>query len=97
MGKTMAKFFKDNGLDGIDTEYQHLQAMNWSDGAVAEKWGTTVFTQTFRKTLSRGHQYVLTHVPCVFVCGVPNARLTADSTMCSSTTRICTVTALGCS
>ncbi|KAI1792629.1 glycoside hydrolase [Ganoderma leucocontextum] len=57
---TMAKFVKSNGLDGIDVDYEDLQAMNKGDGA-AEKWVST-FTQTLRKTLPKG-QYILTHAP----------------------------------
>ncbi|KAI1792601.1 glycoside hydrolase [Ganoderma leucocontextum] len=59
-GNTMAKFVKDNKLDGIDVDYEDLQAMNKGDGA-AEKWVTT-FTQTLRKTLPTG-QFILTHAP----------------------------------
>ena len=56
----MAKFVKDNDLDGIDVDYEDLDAMNKGDGA-AEKWVTT-FTQTLRKTLPKG-QFILTHAP----------------------------------
>ncbi|KAM5534681.1 hypothetical protein V8D89_011693 [Ganoderma adspersum] len=59
-GNTMAKFVKDQKLDGIDVDYEDLAAMNKGDGA-AEKWVTT-FTQTLRKTLPKG-QFILTHAP----------------------------------
>ncbi|KAI1792144.1 glycoside hydrolase [Ganoderma leucocontextum] len=57
---TMATFVKTNGLDGIDVDYEDLQAMNKGDGS-AEKWVTT-FTQTLRQTLPTG-QFILTHAP----------------------------------
>ncbi|KAI0759992.1 chitinase [Trametes elegans] len=57
---TMAKFVLDNKLDGIDVDYEDLEAMNKGDGA-AEKW-VTVFTQTLRQTLPQG-QFILSHAP----------------------------------
>ena len=57
---TMAQFVTANGLDGIDVDYEDLDAMNKGDGA-AEAWVTT-FTQTLRQTLPQG-QFILTHAP----------------------------------
>ena len=56
----MAQFVTANALDGIDVDYEDLDAMNKGDGA-AEAWVTT-FTQTLRQTLPQG-QYILTHAP----------------------------------
>ncbi|RDX48223.1 glycoside hydrolase [Lentinus brumalis] len=57
---TMAQFVTANALDGIDVDYEDLDAMNKGDGA-AEAWVTT-FTQTLRQTLPQG-QFILTHAP----------------------------------
>ena len=57
---TMAQFVTTNALDGIDVDYEDLDAMNKGDGA-AEAWVTT-FTQTLRQTLPQG-QFILTHAP----------------------------------
>ncbi|KAH9856027.1 glycoside hydrolase [Lenzites betulinus] len=57
---TMAQFVVANALDGIDVDYEDLDAMNKGDGA-AEAWVTT-FTQTLRQTLPQG-QFILTHAP----------------------------------
>ncbi|CDO76422.1 Glycoside Hydrolase Family 18 protein [Trametes cinnabarina] len=57
---TMAQFVLTNALDGIDVDYEDLEAMNKGDGA-AEAWVTT-FTQTLRQTLPQG-QFILTHAP----------------------------------
>lgn len=57
---TMAQFVVSNQLDGIDVDYEDLDAMNRGDGA-AEQWVTT-FTQTLRQTLPQG-QFILTHAP----------------------------------
>ena len=54
----MAQFVTANGLDGIDVDYEDLDAMN--KGA-AEAWVTT-FTQTLRQTLPQG-QFILSHAP----------------------------------
>ncbi|KAI0827878.1 chitinase [Trametes gibbosa] len=56
----MAQFVVANALDGIDVDYEDLDAMNKGDGA-AEAWVTT-FTQTLRQTLPQG-QFLLTHAP----------------------------------
>ncbi|OBZ74814.1 hypothetical protein A0H81_05526 [Grifola frondosa] len=55
---TMAQFVLNNGLDGIDVDYEDLDAMNAKNGA-AEAWLTT-FTQTLRTQLPKG-QFILTH------------------------------------
>ncbi|KAH9932818.1 chitinase [Epithele typhae] len=57
---TMAQFVLDQGLDGIDVDYEDLDAMNKGDGA-AETWVTT-FTQTLRGKLPVG-QFILSHAP----------------------------------
>ena len=54
----MASWVKQYGLDGIDVDYEDLDAMNKGDGK-AEEWLTT-FTKTLRSQLPQG-QYVLTH------------------------------------
>ncbi|OSD06759.1 glycoside hydrolase family 18 protein [Trametes coccinea BRFM310] len=57
---TMAQWVLDNQLDGIDVDYEDLNAMDARDGK-AEKWIVT-FTQTLRQKLPKGH-YLLTHAP----------------------------------
>ncbi|KAI0749845.1 glycoside hydrolase superfamily [Daedaleopsis nitida] len=57
---TFAQFTLDNGLDGIDVDYEDLEAMNKGDGA-AEAW-VTQFTKTLRQKLPQG-QFILTHAP----------------------------------
>lgn len=54
----MANWVKQYGLDGIDVDYEDLDAMNKGDGH-AEAWLIT-FTQTLRNALPQG-QYILTH------------------------------------
>ncbi|KAI5122931.1 hypothetical protein M0805_007609 [Coniferiporia weirii] len=60
LANTMAKFVKDNNLDGIDIDYEDEAAMNAGDGK-AEEWLET-FTKTLRSQLPQG-QYILTHAP----------------------------------
>lgn len=55
-----AQFVLDTGLDGIDVDYEDLDAINRGDGA-AEQWVTT-FTQILRQTLPQG-QFILSHAP----------------------------------
>ncbi|KAI0629142.1 glycoside hydrolase [Trametes polyzona] len=57
---TMAQFVLTNQLDGIDVDYEDLDAMNAGDGK-AEAW-VTQFTQTLRTKLPQG-QFILTHAP----------------------------------
>ncbi|KAI0334540.1 chitinase [Cubamyces sp. BRFM 1775] len=57
---TMAQFVLANALDGIDVDYEDLDAMNKGDGA-AEQWVST-FTTTLRQTLPQG-QFILSHAP----------------------------------
>ncbi|KAH9847164.1 glycoside hydrolase [Lenzites betulinus] len=56
----MAQWVLDNQLDGIDVDYEDLDAMNARDGG-AEAW-LVVFTQTLREKLPKG-DYLLTHAP----------------------------------
>ena len=55
---TMAQFVTEFDLDGIDVDYEDLDAMNRGDGS-AEAWLAT-FTQTLRQTLPVG-QFIVTH------------------------------------
>ncbi|CDO75671.1 Glycoside Hydrolase Family 18 protein [Trametes cinnabarina] len=57
---TMAQWVLDNELDGVDVDYEDLNAMDAQDGK-AEKWLVT-FTETLRHKLPKGH-YLLTHAP----------------------------------
>ncbi|KAL1943054.1 hypothetical protein VTO73DRAFT_4725 [Trametes versicolor] len=57
---TMAQFVLTNQLDGIDVDYEDLDAMNKGDGK-AEAWVST-FTTTLRKKLPKG-QFILSHAP----------------------------------
>ncbi|TBU33675.1 glycoside hydrolase [Dichomitus squalens] len=57
---SMAQFVLSSGLDGIDVDYEDLDAMNKGDG-VAEAWLVT-FTQTLRQHLPKG-QFILSHAP----------------------------------
>ncbi|OBZ74820.1 Endochitinase 3 [Grifola frondosa] len=74
---TMAQFVLNNGLDGIDVDYEDLDAMNAKNGA-AEAWLTT-FTQTLRTQLPKG-QFILTHAPLApwFSTAYPQAYHTVD-------------------
>ncbi|KAI0675175.1 glycoside hydrolase [Trametes maxima] len=56
----MAQWVLDNQLDGIDVDYEDLNAMNARDGG-AEAWLVS-FTQALRQKLPKG-QYLLTHAP----------------------------------
>ena len=57
---TFSQFVIANALDGIDVDYEDLDAMNKGDGA-AETWVST-FTKTLRTTLPQG-QFILSHAP----------------------------------
>jgi len=57
---TMAAWVKKYDLDGVDVDYEDLNAMNQQNGE-AEQWLTT-FTQQLRTQLPQG-QYILTHAP----------------------------------
>ena len=57
---TMAQFVLDQKLDGIDVDYEDLDAMNAGDGK-AEAWVTT-FTTVLRQKLPQG-QFILSHAP----------------------------------
>ncbi|KAI0766598.1 glycoside hydrolase [Trametes elegans] len=72
---TMAQFVTANALDGIDVDYEDLDAMNRGDGA-AEAWVTT-FTKTLRQTLPQG-QFILTHAPLAPWLS-PNAQFAAGA------------------
>ena len=54
----MAKWVKNNDLDGIDVDYQDVDAL-WASDGKAEEWLTT-FTKTLRSKLPQG-KYILTH------------------------------------
>ena len=56
----MAQFVTTNQLDGIDVDYEDLDAMNAGDGK-AEAWVTT-FTTVLRQKLPQG-QFILSHAP----------------------------------
>ncbi|KAI0767007.1 chitinase [Fomes fomentarius] len=70
-----AQFVLDTGLDGIDVDYEDLDAINRGDGA-AEQWVTT-FTQTLRQTLPQG-QFILSHAPLAPWLS-PNAQFAAGA------------------
>ncbi|KAI0657986.1 glycoside hydrolase [Cubamyces menziesii] len=72
---TMAQFVLANALDGIDVDYEDLQAMNKGDGA-AEQW-VSQFTTTLRQTLPQG-QFILTHAPLAPWLS-PNAQFAAGA------------------
>ncbi|KAI0794033.1 glycoside hydrolase [Fomes fomentarius] len=72
---TFAQFILDNQLDGIDVDYEDLDAMNKGDGA-AEAWVTT-FTQTLRQKLPQG-QFILSHAPLAPWLS-PNAQFAAGA------------------
>ena len=72
---TMAQFIIANQLDGIDVDYEDLDAMNRGDGA-AEAWVST-FTQTLRQTLPQG-QFILSHAPLAPWLA-PNAQFAAGA------------------
>lgn len=55
---TMAQFVTQFDLDGIDVDYEDLDAMNLGNGS-AEQWLAT-FTQSLRQTLPVG-QFIVTH------------------------------------
>lgn len=57
---TFSQFVTTNGLDGIDVDYEDLEAINKGDGA-AEKW-LADFTTALRTTLPQG-QFILSHAP----------------------------------
>ncbi|KAJ3901817.1 putative chitinase [Lentinula edodes] len=57
---TMAKWVQDNNVDGIDVDYEDLNAMNAQDGK-AEQW-LIDFTNALRTQLPQG-KYILTHAP----------------------------------
>ncbi|KAJ3795919.1 putative chitinase [Lentinula aff. detonsa] len=57
---TMAKWVQDNDVDGIDVDYEDLNAMNAQDGK-AEQW-LIDFTNALRTQLPQG-KYILTHAP----------------------------------
>jgi len=56
----MAAWVKKYGLDGLDIDYEDLEAMNKGNGK-AEAWLTT-FTKTARAQLPEG-KYLITHAP----------------------------------
>ncbi|KIK54156.1 glycoside hydrolase family 18 protein [Collybiopsis luxurians FD-317 M1] len=60
LASTMAQWVKDNDVDGIDVDYEDLQAMSANDGK-AEQW-LVDFTTALRAELPQG-QYILTHAP----------------------------------
>ena len=72
---TMAQFVIANQLDGIDVDYEDLDAMNKGDGA-AETWVST-FTSTLRQTLPQG-QFILSHAPLAPWLS-PNAQFAAGA------------------
>ena len=72
---TFAQFVLNNQLDGIDVDYEDLDAMNRGDGA-AEQWVTT-FTSTLRQTLPQG-QFILSHAPLAPWLS-PNAQFAAGA------------------
>ena len=72
---TMAQFILDFQLDGIDVDYEDLDAMNRGDGA-AEQWVST-FTSTLRQTLPQG-QFILSHAPLAPWL-LPNAQFAAGA------------------
>ncbi|KAJ3889884.1 putative chitinase [Lentinula edodes] len=57
---TMAKWVQNNNVDGIDVDYEDLNAMNAQDGK-AEQW-LIDFTNALRTQLPQG-KYILTHAP----------------------------------
>ncbi|KAG2136273.1 glycoside hydrolase family 18 protein [Suillus cothurnatus] len=60
VANNLAAFVLKYNLDGVDIDYEDLNAMNAQNG-FAETWLTT-FTETLRETLPQG-QYILTHAP----------------------------------
>ncbi|TFK85135.1 glycoside hydrolase family 18 protein [Polyporus arcularius HHB13444] len=72
---TFAQFVLNNQLDGIDVDYEDLDAMNRGDGA-AEQWVST-FTSTLRQTLPQG-QFILSHAPLAPWLS-PNAQFAAGA------------------
>jgi chitinase len=60
VANNLAAFVLKYNLDGVDVDYEDLNAMNAQNG-FAETWLTT-FTETLRETLPQG-QYILTHAP----------------------------------
>ncbi|TBU23822.1 chitinase [Dichomitus squalens] len=72
---TFAQFVLTNQLDGIDVDYEDLDAINKGDGA-AEAWVTT-FTSTLRQTLPQG-QFILSHAPLAPWLS-PNAQFAAGA------------------
>ena len=72
---TFSQFVIANALDGIDVDYEDLDAMNKGDGA-AETWVST-FTKTLRTTLPQG-QFILSHAPLAPWLA-PNAQFAAGA------------------
>ncbi|KAL5501800.1 hypothetical protein ACEPAH_9060 [Sanghuangporus vaninii] len=60
VAESMADWVIKMGLDGIDVDYEDLDAMNKADGK-AEEWLST-FTKTLRGKLPQG-KYIVTHAP----------------------------------
>jgi hypothetical protein len=56
----LAKYVKDNMLDGVDVDYEDFKAMDAKDGH-AEKW-LIDFTKALRKELP-APQFILSHAP----------------------------------
>ncbi|KAH9924654.1 chitinase [Epithele typhae] len=69
------QFVLDNGLDGIDVDYEDLDAINKGDGA-GEAW-VAAFTRALRATLPQG-QFVLSHAP-IAPWLAPNAAFAAGA------------------
>lgn len=63
LATTHAAFVKDNNLQGIDVDYEDMDAMNKADGS-AEAWLTT-YTKTLNSILnpSGARTYIITHAP----------------------------------
>ncbi|EIM84114.1 chitinase, partial [Stereum hirsutum FP-91666 SS1] len=60
LGASMGQWVLDNGVDGLDIDYEDLDAFNAGNGN-AENWLIS-FTQTVRSKLPVG-QYIVTHAP----------------------------------
>ena len=73
VAETMADWVIKMGLDGIDVDYEDLDAMNKQDGK-AEEWLST-FTKTLREKLPQG-QFILTHARKSFLFESWEASLT---------------------
>lgn len=58
MANDLAAYVKANNLDGVDVDYEDLNAFNAGDGS-AEKWLST-FTTALRAALPAG-DFIITH------------------------------------